>query len=98
MIAALIELGGSHDECLYAQVLFLKERGYTVHLICTANLEPQVAGFQEVDQFLYFDFEGAGTLQSFRHLYRIRKHIIKYNITQVIFNTAEGNLVRNLTL
>jgi hypothetical protein len=98
MIAALIELGGSHDECLYSQVRFLKASGYTVHLICTANLEKQVSGFDGVDQFLYVDFEGASSLQSITKLFRIRKHIIRHNIRQVIFNTAEGNLVRNLTL
>ncbi|NDK57232.1 hypothetical protein [Pontibacter fetidus] len=98
MIAALIELGGSHDECLYSQVRFLKTSGYQVHLICTANLEKQVSGFDGVDQFLYVDFEGASSLQSMLNLFRIRKHIIRHNIRQVIFNTAEGNLVRNLTL
>ena len=98
MIAALIELGGSHDECLYSQVLFLKERGYSVHLICTANLKQQVAGFDGVDKFMFFDFEGASSLQTMTYLFQIRRHIIKNSITQVIFNTAEGNLVRNLTL
>ncbi len=98
MIAALIELGGSHDECLYSQVRFLKESGYTVHLICTANLKKQVECFGEVDSFLFVNFEGASSLQTMANLLRIRKHIIRNNITQVIFNTAEGNLVRNLTL
>jgi hypothetical protein len=98
MIAALIELGGSHDECLYAQVRFLKESGYNVHLICTSNLEKQVSDFDDVDTFLYFDFDGASLLQAMAYLLRIRQHIIRNNITQVIFNSAEGNRVRNLTL
>ncbi|MER2996844.1 hypothetical protein [Pontibacter populi] len=98
MIAALIELGGSHDECLYSQVRFLREKGYRVHMICTANLKQQVSGFDGVDEFLFFDFKGVSKLKSMAYLLQIRKHILKNNIAQVIFNTAEGNLVRNLTL
>lgn len=98
MNAAIIELGGSHDECIFSQVRFLKEYGYTVHLICTSNLEQQVSEFADVDHFVFFDFEKAGSVSSIYKLIQIRRYLIKNNITQVIFNTAEGNLVRTLTL
>lgn len=98
MNAAIIELGDSHDECIFAQVRFLKEYGYTVHLICTSNLKKQVSRFADVDHFVFFDFDNAGSVKSFYKLIQIRNYLIKNKVTQVIFNTAERNLVRTLTL
>lgn len=98
MNAAIVELGGSHDECIFSQVRFLKDQGYTVHIICTPNLEQQVSGFQDIDQFAFFNFKNIGSVKSIYKLIQIRKYLIKNQIDQVIFNTAEGNLVRSLTL
>jgi predicted CoA-binding protein len=35
---ALVELGGSHTECMHLQIKALKESGYKVFLICNSIL------------------------------------------------------------
>ena len=46
---ALIELGGSHDECIYSQVLFLKKNGIRVQVILFRDHLNRMEVFPEVD-------------------------------------------------
>jgi hypothetical protein len=96
--AALIEIGGSHDECLYSQLLFLKAGGYHTTLICSEDMRPRLEDFEPADEMLFIPLKGLGALKKFAALNRIRRHIIKNHIKTVIFNTAQGTEVRDLTL
>lgn len=95
--AALIELGGSHSETLYSQLLFLKHGGYHTTLIVDERVYKQVVTHDHVDVLI-----NAPMLtplpQRIKTLWGIRSYIIKNSIDTVIFNTAGGPLVRMLTM
>ena len=51
---ALIELGGSHEECLYSQVLFLKKYKYEVCIIILKDHFDRIEKWPEVDHWLTY--------------------------------------------
>ncbi len=95
--AALIELGGSHDINLYTQLRFLKHGGYHTTLIVDRKLHKQVTELDHVDELRVYDVEGSG-FQNFKTMMRLRRFLIDGGFTQVVFNTAQGPLVRALCL
>ncbi len=96
--AALVEIGGSHDECLYSQLLFLKRGGYHTTLICDDNVRTRLGNVSVADDVMVVSLKDKGGWQKLRMLNDIRKRIIGDGIKTVIFNTAEGTEVRNLCL
>ncbi len=83
---ALVELNSWHSECLYSQVLMLKTAGYTVHLICNANLARQVADIKIADRELLVE-------PTLRGLMRVSRYICRNKIGKVVFNMAQGSHV-----
>ncbi len=96
--AALIEIDGSHDECLYSQLLFLKEGGFHTTLVCSDNLSRQVHEFNASDELVFFSFGGKSTLDKLKELWKLRNYLIVNNITTVILNSTHGSLIRNFCL
>jgi glycosyltransferase involved in cell wall biosynthesis len=96
--AALIEIDGSHDECLYSQLLFLKNGGYHVTLICSENLRKQVSEFDIADEKVFFDFDKKGAAHKLKQIWKLRTYIIRQKIGTVIFNSLHGRTIRDLTL
>lgn len=96
--AALIEIDGSHDECLYSQLCFLKQGGYHTTLICSDNLEKQVTDFDHTDEKVFFKLEGRSKLEQWRELWLIRNQIVNNGIRTVILNSTHGSRIRNFTL
>lgn len=82
----LIEFSSSHAECLYSQILFLREAGYHITLICDRKLRQIVQDFGKDITFLFFDF---GKLIS---LLRVRSFLLQQNVEIVILNTAQGSI------
>ncbi len=93
--AALIEIYGSHSECLYSQLLFLKMGGYHTTLLCSENLRQYVEGLDNVDKEVFFD---TSKISTWKLIWAIRNYIIQNKIDTVIFNTAHGRTVRNLCM
>jgi len=93
--AAIIELGTSHEECFYSQILFLRKGGWEVDLLTSSILRDRTRHLP-VNK-IFFDF-GKGIYHDIVNLMRIRKFIIKKKITKVILNSAHGILVRNFLL
>ncbi|OGU70188.1 MAG: hypothetical protein A2V93_03930 [Ignavibacteria bacterium RBG_16_34_14] len=93
--AAIIELGSSHDECFYSQILFLKKAGYEVDLFCSSVLKERTIHLSV--NTIFFDF-GKSAYTDIINLTRIRKFVIKNEINKVILNSAHGILVRNFLL
>lgn len=93
--AALIEIDGSHDECLYSQLLFLKKGGYRTTLICSENLRAQVEGFG-ADETLFYEFKSKGNRARTQELRRMRDRLAADDIRTIIFNSAHGHLIRDL--
>jgi hypothetical protein len=97
MHAALIELYPSHDECLYSQVRFLKDSGYTVHVICITELKSRIHDINDVDYFYFLQY-GKGRWSNLVELFKVRQYLIKNNIKIAVFNTSHGSRIRNLLL
>lgn len=93
---ALVEMGGSHDECLYAQVVYLKRAGHHVELICNSSLKSNVDYFDGLDRVHFIELRGG--LKQWIDLRIIRKILTKGNFDRIIFNTAQGNVLKNLFL
>jgi hypothetical protein len=96
-IAALVEIGGSHDECLYSQAAFLKADGFSVHLVVSESLEPRIRDFDNVDTVHTLRTGGGefGAMQTALALHRLMGRI---RAELVVFNTAHGAVVRDFTL
>jgi hypothetical protein len=94
---ALIELGGSHDECLYSQVLFLKKHGLKVHVILFDDHLAHLDAFPEVDTWHSYKKPG-GWLAEWILVFRLLGYLKRQGIKKAVLNTAEGNLIRKLSL
>ncbi len=94
---ALIELGDSHDECLYSQVLFLKKHGYMVHVILFKEHLRRIDAFPEADAWRHFKKPG-GWLAEWILVSRLLIYLRRAGIKKAVLNTAEGNLIRKLSL
>jgi hypothetical protein len=96
MNVLIIEIGGSHIECVYSFVHFLKIKNHQVHLACNEKLLPL---FPEKDRLsgiisLPNEFNLIKQLKTF---FRIRAYVKKNNIDNIIINTTEIKLIRNLS-
>jgi glycosyltransferase involved in cell wall biosynthesis len=97
MKTAIIEIGGSHDECLYSQLLFLKKAHHDVDLYCSQNLYEQVKKFDIADNIFFLDIQ-KGFLNKLKNNIFLWKKIRIEAYEKVIFNTAQGNSLRDLML
>ena len=95
--AALVELGGSHDECLYSQAAFLNDGGFDVHLVVSENLRPRVEAFDNVAGIHTLPV-GGGELGSLKTAWRLHGLVGRLESRLVIFNTVHGAMVRYFTL
>ena len=97
--AAIVEIGGSHAECLYSQVLFLARAGIAVTLHCSVSLKDTVSHFKEVEQVYYYNFSKPHTrLSEWKALHQVWRRIQAEKPTYLLFNTAQGNRIRKLLL
>ena len=93
---ALVEMGGSHDECLYAQIRYLKDDGHHVTLICNSSLKSNVEYFDDLDDVHYIELRSG--LKQWIDLKIIRRILKNGEFDRVVFNTAQGNVLKNLFL
>ncbi len=95
---AVIEIGGSHDECLLSQFFALKQRGCRVCFIGTEAIWLRNTSFHAlVDVFIPVKL-AQGALADFLTMRRLNSYFQVHNIRKVILNTAQGGHVRNLCL
>lgn len=93
--AAIIELSVSHGECIYSQIIFIKDKFDEVHLLLNKALEDQTKINEPNIYHHFFDF--SKTLIERVKLYiKLRQLIKKHKIDIVIFNTATGTHVWEL--
>ncbi|MDR2065456.1 MAG: hypothetical protein LBP85_07105 [Prevotellaceae bacterium] len=81
----LVEFFTYHSECLYSQLLFLKDSGYKITLVCHVKLQAIVENFNLNIKCLFFDFDKISAL------FKFRNYLIKNKVTIVILNTAQGS-------
>lgn len=95
---AIIELGGSHDECLYTQLVALKKENRDVILITDQEIQNRNPHFEPlVDETLIMDTHLLKK-KRFGELRRLLKLLERKGVTQVVLNTAQGEIVRDLCL
>lgn len=95
---ALLEIGGSHGECLLAQISALRSVDAKIHLICTKELllqHPNLA--EEVDEVYCVTFLKKA-FADFLTIRRINRYFVANKIETVVLNTAQGGNIRNLCL
>ncbi len=95
---ALVEIAGSHDECMLTQINALRSMDTEIHLICDKRV---LKRNRELFSAIPNQFEVNTTGAAFGD-FRLMKSIVRYlkanNIQKVVFNTAQGGHVRNLAL
>lgn len=95
MKIALIELGGSHDECLYTQIKILKSIPKVhVTLIGHKDLETRARYYGELDQKAFFAPQSG--FKRWRRLYTIWQYCRRQKFDIIVFNTAQGKAVSRL--
>lgn len=98
MNIAIVEFGGSHDECLLGQVIGLKKQGAKIFL-CTnqkiVDRNPYLMQFVDEVKIVELYFKAFKDLKT---MISINKWFNKNQISKVVFNTAQGGNVRNLCL
>lgn len=95
---AIIEIGGSHDECILTQVNGLKEKGCHLVFCGTTAVFQRNSLFQNLfDEFYEVKLTG-GKKADFKEMRKLNKWLKKQAVNKVICNTAQGGHIRNLTL
>ena len=95
---AILEIGGSHDECLLSQFFALKSIGIETYFISSNPLWDRNTQLKNVvDHFIPFEMEKKG-LKDFLKIRKLNRFFVKENISTIIFNTAQGAHVRNFSL
>ena len=93
----VIEIGGSHDECLLTQFHALKLDNKRIVFVSTEEVMQRNPVFYEyIDQFFLFD--KSSLKKSFKMARRIKKLVKMVKAKTVIMNTAHGNTMRNLSI
>jgi hypothetical protein len=98
MKVALIELGGSHEECMLTQMIALKAINASITLICTPEIKARNPHFENyVDAILVVDFTKK-TWQDFKLILGINHFLKSNDFQKAVLNTAQGGHIRNLCL
>lgn len=95
---ALIEVGGSHDECLLTQIHALKRHQCNILMICTQEIRERNPQFENyIDEFYILSFHGG----KFRRYSEMRRSLVfmeERGVKRAVLNTAQGDLIRNLCI
>ncbi|GAB5399697.1 MAG: hypothetical protein Aureis2KO_12820 [Aureisphaera sp.] len=92
---ALIEAGAFHDECLYSQIQYLKGTAQ-VSLFCHHKLEPRVKNLTDLHEIVYLDL--SSKTKKYMSWFRTWRKIKKEGFDTVIFNSAESNILKLISL
>lgn len=95
---AIVEIGGSHDECILTQVIALKQTNCYVVFCGTSKMYHSNFEFEKFfDEFHEITLPQS-MLGDFFCMRNLNKWFLKNKITKVILNTAQGGHMRNLCL
>lgn len=95
---AVIELGGSHDECILSQLVALRSSNCHITLVCTQELLDRNQNWKPlIDNYRSVVFPGTA-LGDFREMVKLNRFLENESVKKVVINTAQGGHVRNLCL
>lgn len=96
---ALFEIGGSHDECLFTQLVALKRDDRDVILITDKLIyerNPHFEGY--IDELKIVNTDRLGRRTRISELRYLMRYMEDRGVTHLILNTAQGDVVRDLSL
>ena len=94
---ALVEIGGSHDECLLTQMHALHKENFEIFLFTTQEIIDRNPVFsQYITGAEVFELKGSKSDRK-QEISRLWKEIKGKGIAKVVLNTAQGNDIRRLT-
>ena len=96
-VVALVEFGGSHDECLLTQMEALHQAGVPIVLVTNRQLferNPHWHAFCKSACFVEPTGKSIGDVVLMRGVVKFLK---QQQVTKVVFNTAQGGHIRNLS-
>lgn len=97
-LVALIEIGGSHDECLYFQVnTFIANKIDYCFIADDRVIERNPKIVEHATAVLAINTNGKA-IGDFLKMIQIKRFLLAHNIRKVVFNTAQGGHIRNLAL
>lgn len=91
---AIVEVGGSHDECILTQLLALHSRKKDILLICTKEVADRNDYFEKYATVVLVD----SAEEKKKQANDIWSAIKASGASKVVFNTAQGAVVRNVCL
>jgi hypothetical protein len=95
---AVVELGGSHDECLLSQFYALKSRECYILFVTTQEVYDRNSSFHSlIDELKIIHFKKRAWTD-FVQMSRLNSVFKKEGYSKVILNTAQGAHIRNLCL
>jgi hypothetical protein len=95
---AVVELGGSHDECLLSQFYALKSRECYILFVTTQEVYDRNSSFHSlIDELKIIHFKKRAWID-FVQMSRLNSVFKKEGYSKVILNTAQGAHIRNLCL
>ena len=94
---ALVELSTSHLVCLQSQILFLKQAGAPVDLFLSSRARGRSAFLNGADRIHFLDVDN-GIGGRWRVARALRRAFLDLGVEAAVFNTAEGNHVRDFCL
>lgn len=95
---ALVEIGGSHDECMHTQIEALKLASCRIVLVTTsAVLERNPHWKKEVDLIELVSLTGS-KWTDFQRMRQLNQFFKSQDVSAVVLNTAQGGHIRNLCL
>lgn len=97
MKVVFVEIGGSHDECLHSQIDFVKSTGDNISIITTTKQSIRLKIIYPEYTISTIDFKGVNKLKTIFLVIKLRKLIIETKPDIVVFNTAEGNVIKYLS-
>jgi hypothetical protein len=93
--AAIVELGGSHTECIHTQIHYLDTAGYHVHLICDDVAWPQIEEKQRLVGVQVYQLQ-RNILHRISIAIKIHRYLRKYKIQYMVINTIETNIINDI--
>lgn len=94
---ALVEFGGSHDECMLTQLEALRTVNAPVILITNEQLYHRNPQWHTMIKDVYFIEPTGKALKDVQLMRGLVGYLKQNNVSKVVFNTAQGGHVRNLS-
>lgn len=95
---ALVEFCGSHDECLYTQMLAISSGNHKITWITNRVLYDRNPHLHPFCESVYFVEPQGKAWEDFQLMRKLVRYLKAKKITKMLFNTAQGGHIRNLAL